>query len=76
VRRKTSCPFYEPAMRHLVSIMLVALGAVLFLAVSLAVRDRAMAAPPLSLDGYRDEEVPIGRDDSAGLKELNSGKNK
>jgi len=35
-----------------------------------------MAAPPLSLDGYRDEEVPIGRDDSAGLKELNSGKNK
>ena len=29
--------------------------------------------PPLSLDGYRDEKLPTGRDDSAGLKEINGG---
>lgn len=33
----------------------------------------ALGAPPLSLDGYRDEKLPKGRDDSAGLKEMNGG---
>ena len=60
-------------MRHTLSIMLVALAAVLCVAVSLAVRGWAVAAPPLSLDGYRDEKLPTGRDDSGGLKETNGG---
>ena len=53
--------------------MLVALTGVACAAVSLAVHGRAAAAPPLSLDGYRDEKLPTGRDDSAGLKEMNGG---
>jgi predicted CXXCH cytochrome family protein len=32
---------------------------------------RSAAVPPLSLDGYRDEKLPTGRDDSSALKELN-----
>ena len=60
-------------MRHTLSIMLVALAAVLCVAVSLAVRGWAVAAPPLSLDGYRDEKLPEGRHDSGGLKETNGG---
>lgn len=59
-------------MKHLLSILLVAAAAVLCLAAALAVRARA-AAPPLSLDGYRDEKLPSGREDSTGLKEINGG---
>jgi hypothetical protein len=58
-------------MRCTVSIILVALVAVSCVALSLTVRGPAVAAPPLSLDGYRDEKLPTGRDDSAGLKETN-----
>jgi len=60
-------------MRRTVSIVLVVLAALLGAAVSLAVRGGAAAAPPLSLDGYRDEKLPTGRDDSASLKEVNGG---
>ena len=60
-------------MRHLVSIMLVALAAVFCLAASQGVRARATAVPPLSLDGYRNEKLMEGPHDSAGLKEINGG---
>ena len=61
-------------MRQIVSIILVALAALLGAAVSVGLRGWAVAAvPPLSLDGYRDEKLPTGRDESAGLKELNGG---
>ena len=60
-------------MRRIVSIVVVALAAVLCVAVWLAVRGWAVAAPPLSLDGYRDEKLPTGRHDSAGLEEINGG---
>jgi len=60
-------------MRHPVSIVFVALAGVLCVAASLGVGDWAMAVPPLSLDGYRDEKLPTGRDDSTGLKEINGG---
>jgi hypothetical protein len=58
-------------MRHLVSIMLAALAAVLCVAASLGVRAWATAAPPLSLDGYRNEKLVKGPHDSAGLTEIN-----
>jgi len=45
----------------------------LWLTLSLAPGGWAMAVPPLSLDGYRNEKLPTGRDDSAALKELNGG---
>ena len=60
-------------MRRIVSILLVALGGVLCPAVSVGIRGWAVAAPPLSLDGFRDEKLPTGRDASAGLAEINGG---
>lgn len=42
-------------------------------AVSLAICTWAVAVPPLSLDGYRDEKLMEGAHESAGLKELNGG---
>jgi len=59
-------------MRRLSWIILLARAGLLFVAVSLAVCGWA-AAPPLSLDGYRDEKLPTGRHDSAGLTEFNGG---
>ena len=61
-------------MRQIVSILLVAWAALAGVAVSVGLRGGAVAAvPPLSLDGYRDEKLPTGRDDSASLKEMNGG---
>ena len=60
-------------MRHLVSILLVGLATLVGAAVSVGMHGGAVAAPPLSLDGYRDEKLPTGRDDSASLKEMNGG---
>ena len=56
-------------MRYVVSSLPVVLVAVVCLAVLPAVRKRAAAASPLSLDGHRDEKLPEGRHNSAGLKE-------
>ncbi len=53
-------------------ITLPAAVGLLFMTVSPAVHSPA-AAPPLSLDGYRDEKLPTGRDASAELKEINGG---
>jgi hypothetical protein len=50
----------------------VAAAAGLCLAVALTLSASA-AVPPLSLDGYRDEKLPSGRHESAGLKEFNGG---
>jgi hypothetical protein len=60
-------------MRQSVSIALIELAALLSAVVSPAGRGQTIAAPPLSLDGYRDEKLPAGKDDSAALKEFNGG---
>lgn len=52
--------------------MFVVAAAIPCLAVSQAVHAWA-TAPPLSLDGYRDEKLPSGREDATGLKEINGG---
>ena len=59
-------------MRHPVWMILVALGGVLGLLVALRAGGvRALAAPPLSLDGYRDEKLPEAPHDSAALDAIN-----
>ena len=59
-------------MRHAVWMMLPALGGVLGLVIALwGGGVRTLAAPPLSLDGYRDEKLPEAPHDSASLDGIN-----
>jgi hypothetical protein len=59
-------------MRHTLSTILFALGGLLGLIVALRSGGaRTLAAPPLSLDGFRDEKLPEGPHDSAGLEGIN-----
>jgi hypothetical protein len=58
-------------MKSIFRVMPAVLAGALFVAVFPGLP--ATAAPPLSLDGYRDEKLPEGRHDSAGLKEINGG---
>jgi hypothetical protein len=61
-------------MRHTVSIVLVSLASAWGVAWWPTPRSWVLAGPPpLSLDGYRDEKLPTGRDDSLGLQEINGG---
>jgi hypothetical protein len=59
-------------MRHTVWMMLLALGGLLGLVAALwGGGVRTLAAPPLSLDGYRDEKLPEAPHDSASLDGIN-----
>ena len=60
-------------MRRILSSVFVTSAALLCVAASLGFCTWVMAVPPLSLDKYRDEKLPVGKDESAGLKEVNGG---
>ncbi len=57
-------------MRRIARITLLATAGLLA-AISLAAR--GWAIPPLSLDGYRDEKLATGKDESSALDEMNGG---
>ncbi len=59
-------------MRHALGMISLALGGVLGLVIALwGGGVRMLAAPPLSLEGYRDEKLPEAPHDSAGLDGIN-----
>ena len=60
-------------MRHIHSIILLMIVGILGLSALLGIRDWAAAAPPLSLDGYRDEKLAEGHDESTNVNEINGG---